>query len=129
MKTDPFEGYLPAVAMRADAGILLPFLNDTEQAVKILEDLLIQSGQQKPSDQLLSLRKKISDLKATPRRAYQAISQCQAVNCWHRNDGESEAMWRLYAEGGRGVAIETTSEALKQLLKPSSRSTWSISIP
>jgi hypothetical protein len=30
------------------------------------------------------------------------------VCCWHANENESEAMWRLYCSDGRGVAIQTT---------------------
>ena len=28
------------------------------------------------------------------------------VNCWHINEGELEAMWRLYTAAGQGIAIE-----------------------
>jgi hypothetical protein len=30
------------------------------------------------------------------------------VNCWHRNESESVARWRLYVPGSEGVAIKTT---------------------
>ena len=30
------------------------------------------------------------------------------INCWHENDNESEAMWRLYASRGLGVAIKSS---------------------
>lgn len=30
------------------------------------------------------------------------------VDCWHQSDYESEAMWRLYADWRRGLAIQTT---------------------
>ena len=30
------------------------------------------------------------------------------INCWHENDNESEAMWRLYASRGFGVAIKSS---------------------
>lgn len=35
-----------------------------------------------------------------------------AVNCWHVNPHESAAMWALYDEGGKGVAIRSTVERL-----------------
>lgn len=38
------------------------------------------------------------------------------VNCWHLNDGESEAMWRLYATSGFGVAVQTTYAGLSLAL-------------
>lgn len=34
------------------------------------------------------------------------------VNCWHQNDGESEAMWKLYSDLNKGVAIQTTVKSL-----------------
>ena len=30
------------------------------------------------------------------------------INCWHENENESEAMWRLYANRGYGVAIKSS---------------------
>ena len=30
-----------------------------------------------------------------------------AISCWHMNDCESEAMWRLYSDSSKGVAIKT----------------------
>ena len=29
-------------------------------------------------------------------------------NCWHMNDSESDAMWKLYVKGSAGVAIRST---------------------
>jgi hypothetical protein len=34
------------------------------------------------------------------------------LNCWHMNESESVAMWRLYASSGVGVAIQTTFSKL-----------------
>jgi hypothetical protein len=30
------------------------------------------------------------------------------INCWHINENESDAMWRLYLKTNEGVAIQTT---------------------
>ena len=38
------------------------------------------------------------------------------VNCWHQSEHESAAMWRLYAEQGRGIAIKTTFQKLYESL-------------
>lgn len=37
------------------------------------------------------------------------------VNCWHENDSESEAMWKLYG-GTSGIAIKTTFKKLSECL-------------
>jgi len=34
------------------------------------------------------------------------------LSCWHLNEHESEAMWRLYCGAEKGVAIQTTYEKL-----------------
>lgn len=38
------------------------------------------------------------------------------VNCWYRSQHESDAMWRIYAQAGPGVAIKTTVRRLSQSL-------------
>jgi hypothetical protein len=37
-----------------------------------------------------------------------ALRRSVFVNCWHRNDHESAAMWRIYLKSDEGVAIQTT---------------------
>lgn len=34
------------------------------------------------------------------------------VNCWHANEVESDAMWKIYAQQNAGVAIKTNFESL-----------------
>ena len=42
------------------------------------------------------------------------------VNCWHENEVESEAMWKLYtASQPDGIAIQTTYGALKEAINDS----------
>ena len=38
------------------------------------------------------------------------------VNCWHENEYESDAMWKLYSGHGEGVAIKTDFSSLKKSL-------------
>jgi len=39
-----------------------------------------------------------------------------AVSCWHLNDYESAAMWKLYLKSGGGIAIRSTFDRLKNCL-------------
>jgi len=39
------------------------------------------------------------------------------VNCWHINNGESDAMWRLYLKTNEGVAIQSTVKDLIESFK------------
>lgn len=40
------------------------------------------------------------------------------ASCWHGNEDESEAMWRLYCPSGLGVALQTTYAKLDAALPP-----------
>lgn len=46
----------------------------------------------------------------------QDMKQHVLVDCWHRNEFESAAMWKLYSEWNRGIAIKTTVADLKASL-------------
>lgn len=39
------------------------------------------------------------------------------VNCWHRNQYESGAMWKLYLSNNNGIAIQSTFKGLKECFK------------
>jgi hypothetical protein len=111
--SDPFEGYLPAVAMEADASIFRPKVNDAEATWQLVEDHRKNIGHELTKDERNLFLKQLSELKEAPRLYHAAIAKSIAINCWHINTGESEAMWRLYSDSGKGVAIETTLGALK----------------
>jgi hypothetical protein len=38
------------------------------------------------------------------------------VNCWHANEHESAAMWKLYAKSEEAIAIQTTFKRLCEVL-------------
>ncbi len=38
------------------------------------------------------------------------------VNCWHVNQHESAAMWRIYLKGDDGIALRTTASRLRDVL-------------
>ena len=45
-----------------------------------------------------------------------------AINCWYKDDSESDSMWQLYLKGaGEGVAIHSTVGRLKDALKDEQR--------
>ncbi len=89
--SDPFEGSLPkreaeyriSEQMRTAYGFVENF--NEEQALKNIRAL-----------QSLHVRKKRGTL----------------INCWHINQNESDAMWRLYLKDNEGVAIQSSSEKM-----------------
>lgn len=52
------------------------------------------------------LRKKATELR---KRIY--------ASCWHANDDESDAMWKLYMKSKNGIAIRTTCRSFHKALK------------
>ncbi|MGE4290089.1 MAG: hypothetical protein AB7E36_15495 [Salinivirgaceae bacterium] len=38
------------------------------------------------------------------------------INCWHMNEHESAAMWKLYLNSNEGIAIQSTYSRLKESL-------------
>lgn len=45
--------------------------------------------------------------------AMKSFRYCTYINCWHMNNHESEAMWKLYSKEGSGIAIKTNFNSLK----------------
>jgi hypothetical protein len=116
-KTDPFEGYLPSVAFDAHASISSKYVNDLELAHQQLAEHRRNKGYPLTDAERVTLETSLEDMRSSLRRLLPAIAKTTTVNCWHANDGESEAMWRLYAENGKAVAVETTLDALKESIQ------------
>lgn len=51
-------------------------------------------------------------------RAFEQLRRLTKISSWHRADYESDAMWKLYAEQRKGVAVRTTVERLGAALQP-----------
>jgi hypothetical protein len=111
LKADPYEGFLPTTGMDALAQIPRSKTQDIERLIPAVEDHLRREGRELSGEQRDTLRRDLQELKTAPRRFFPAIVRCQTVNCWHANDSESEAMWRLYSDRGRAVAVETDIDA------------------
>jgi len=46
-----------------------------------------------------------------------AFKQWTYINCWHANEHESAAMWKLYSKINESIAIESTYADLKNVLQ------------
>jgi len=49
-------------------------------------------------------------------RTRQYVFERAFVNCWHMNQQESDAMWKLYSHGGSNVVIHSTFGRLRETL-------------
>lgn len=50
------------------------------------------------------------------------------INCWHRNDHESIAMWRVFISSNTGVAIKTDLNSLTQSFRLTEKEIYAASI-
>lgn len=100
---DPYEGYLPR---RDTEALSRPLLGDLAFVRQVIEGA--SQGERSHIEKRLSEFWRAMSFRRTR-------SGC-GVNCWHANDYESEAMWKLYSALGSGVAIESTVGRLKEVL-------------
>jgi len=50
------------------------------------------------------------------------------TNCWHGNDEESDAMWKIYVRGNEGIAIRTTFKRLRDALNVATETLWIVPV-
>lgn len=50
--------------------------------------------------------------------AFAELCRLTKISCWHIEEYESDAMWKIYANFGKGIAITTTTERIISSIKP-----------
>jgi hypothetical protein len=102
---DPYEGALP-----------IPNQNYWSELIKLREQgavsSLTQGWNDAPPAVLRALRAKTSV-------AIEQLRKTMFVSCWHMNENESAAMWKLYSKSDESIAIQTTYSALAKVLPES----------
>ncbi|WP_202612782.1 DUF2971 domain-containing protein [Proteus sp. G2658] len=111
-KTDPFEGYAPKIALETCQKIM----NTTfDEGLRVIIEQLNQSN---CTDKEIKLIEDVSkEGKERASSMYYKIMKSSCVSCWYQNDFESEAMWNLYSDSGKGIAIKTNVGSLANSLK------------
>jgi hypothetical protein len=61
-------------------------------------------------------RESIAKMAKTMQQLTKNWPRYTAVNCWHMNEHESAAMWKLYLKSDEGIAVQSTYARLKQSL-------------
>ena len=108
--SDPFEGYIPKVAFEAFAEI---FGSQVKELDKAYDQLKARAGQNVSQlSKLSEMKDGILALSESTKLAYKTINKGITVNCWHANKSESEAMWKLYSDNGKGIAVKTSVSSL-----------------
>jgi len=116
-KSDPFEGIPPVRIIKAIRDIV-PLGEGLKKAISDFESEL--KAKILTDDEL---RTSLNSLAEPLRSEHQSfitftteLFKGHVVNCWHANAYESEAMWKLYGDSHRGVAIQTTVGKLQSAL-------------
>lgn len=116
MKSDPFEGMPPVIIMR-EMRKLIPISSQLKLA---LADIETKAKDLKTREELTalfdSLSGPIKDEHEDFKKLVVGLCKGRVVNCWHANEQESEAMWKLYGDSHRGIAIQTTVGKLQAAL-------------
>lgn len=102
MLGDPFEG---TITKRTG-----------ETAPELIRQHYAEQISQRRND---STENVVADMQRSMQAARKHFRNEQAfVSCWHMNEHESAAMWRLYSQSGDAVCIRTAYSTLATLLPP-----------
>ncbi|MCK4135709.1 DUF2971 domain-containing protein (plasmid) [Ralstonia solanacearum] len=110
-KSDPFEGYLPRVAMESLASISAETVRIATAQIDAVQKIVPPNVSVQELDQLRQIALEHS---SQMRSLYKNIVSCLMVSCWYRSEHESEGMWGLYSK--EGIAIKTSVAAIKAAL-------------
>lgn len=103
-ETDPFEGYAPQIVLKEYHKMINTVFN---------EGCCAATNQFNHDDKRRNLiEDKFKESKEIVTSMYYKIMKSCIVNCWYHNDFESEAMWKLYSDSGKGIAIKTNVTSL-----------------
>jgi len=120
--TDPFEGFSPKVAFEAITDISLKFIEELEEKSRLIEKQFYLGGAEPTEEQSIAISNfksliESNRLDIIPR--HNKISKSTCVHCWYHSESESEAMWKLYSDSGKGIAIKTSVGSLVSALNSS----------
>lgn len=114
-QSDPFEGLLPQVTSKPIGDLFVERIEVLKKEVDKAESYIKGLNDKATPSQLSALdaaRQQITTLADDFNQSYIDVIHSITVSCWHSNDHESEAMWKLYNENHKGIAIKTSLESL-----------------
>jgi hypothetical protein len=104
---DPFEGILPRSHIEALSKMVQVPVDDM---LSLRKEFAARSIPLQRFDD--ALKTHADQIRTAPKKAASKFG----VSCWHENEHESDAMWKLYSASGQGIAIESTVEQLRTSL-------------
>jgi len=104
--SDPLEGHLPK-----------KFHIRMENTLRSMRNNFYQDDKEMSSEMKDSIR----TWNVTSNRRIELMKEKsrdrQSICCWYESQFESEAMWKLYGDNGKSIAIKTTVGALKKSIE------------
>ncbi len=110
---DPYEGLYPKSHIEAFSSI----------TQKYLDDMITTRNQiieRYPGVDVHGLNTTITNAADRFRKGFDEVRLKFGISCWHKNENESAAMWKLYFTYGAGLAIESTVQQLRQSISDDS---------
>lgn len=92
---DEYEGILPVGDIKPDDEALEESFRNLDASMK-----------------RLVAGRTMDDFRRERAGMFKAAKEKIAVNCWHANEDESAAMWRIYLRSNEGIAIQSTYKRL-----------------
>lgn len=108
---DPYEGLVPRSHVEAESKIFQKFIDDI---LALKYQMSAQPVDKKVKELLDAKMNNVA--KSIPEIPKQVMLRF-GVNCWHKNEFESEAMWKLYSASRQGIAIKSTIGQLRNSLR------------
>jgi hypothetical protein len=95
---DPYEGAYPKSHVQAFSSIAQQCI---EQMRATRDELVARCSGINAS----GLDNSIAAAEEGIKKSFDEVRLKFGMTCWHKNEGESEAMWKLYSASGHGIAI------------------------
>jgi hypothetical protein len=105
LTNDPWEGLPPLRHFDPDLVVLQQEVAPDDVDRVISERLIRQAD-------LHDSREKFEAYVRTMVQIYRAQREKIFVSCWHMNEAESEALWKIYGGQGCGIAVRSSYESL-----------------
>jgi hypothetical protein len=106
---DPFEGWLPRSHLEAYKHLFRGQLEQIKNNRNSITALYPDCDRSMLNAFVQDAEKKLD--------VQQLLREVNNRFCWDINEGESDAMWKLYGSAGGGIAIQSSKAALEAALK------------
>jgi len=111
---DPYEFHLPkSHNIEREEKIYKPAI---ENMNKLKKEMIKNKPSLEKTNEFKIFEQQIDNLPTKFKNAEKEAKERFGVSCWHINDYENEALWKIYTNQGQGIAIETTADKLEKSL-------------